>query len=371
MDLTRRFRDKMMKERLIFAYRGEVTKENSIPLLMLLDKEMENSEFAIVGRKRLFMFVLESLQNVSRHTSGDLYADMSLVVYSKTDNGYTVTTGNVVPSSSTNLLKEKLEQINSLDAKEIREVYRQMLSVAEFSDKGGAGLGLIEMAKKTGNKLDYAFVELDGDYSYFILSKTVDEGGIGMHYEGQEKKFRGKTISHLERLMADNNVNMIWCGHISSDVGKEVLSFTEAKLAEDDIELILKRRVFGTLVELLDNVANYSPGKEAESKFGMPVAMIKLKDKVYSITTGNLILNAQISHLKEKIDIINKYDKKGLKEFFVRSLSGQTIKTDSTGNMGLIDMARKSGSKLEYQFEKVNKLYSYYIVTVNISDKKL
>ena len=70
MDLTRRIRDKMMKERLMFAYRGVVTNENSIPLLMLLEKEMENSEFGFVGRKRLFMFVLESLQNVSRHGSG-------------------------------------------------------------------------------------------------------------------------------------------------------------------------------------------------------------------------------------------------------------------------------------------------------------
>jgi hypothetical protein len=361
----------MMKERLMFAYRGEVTTENSIPLLMLLDKEMENSEFAYAGRKRLFMFVLESLQNVSRHTSDYKYADMSLVVYSKTDNGYTVTTGNVVLSSSTQLLREKLEQINTLDAKEIREVYRQMLSVAEFSDKGGAGLGLIEMAKKTGNKLDFDFVTLDSNYSYFILSKTVDEGGIGMHLGGHEKAFTGKAISQLERLMSDNYVSMIWCGHISPDVGREVLSFTETKLSEDDIELMLKRRVFGTLVELLDNVASYSPGKEPESKFGMPVAMIKLKDKVYSITTGNLILNTKIPHLKEKIDIINRYDKKGLKEFFVKSLSGQTVDTDSTGNMGLIDMARKSGSKLDYQFEKINELYSYYIVTVNVSDKKL
>ena len=40
----------------------------------------------------------------------------------------------------------------------IRNVYRQMLSTAEISSKGGAGLGLIEMAKKTGNKLDYDFV---------------------------------------------------------------------------------------------------------------------------------------------------------------------------------------------------------------------
>ena len=57
-----------MKERLMFVYRGVVTNENSVPLLMLLEKEMENSEFGFVGRKRLFMFVLESLQNVSRHS---------------------------------------------------------------------------------------------------------------------------------------------------------------------------------------------------------------------------------------------------------------------------------------------------------------
>lgn len=370
MDLTRRIRDIMMKERLMFAYRGVVTNENSIPLLMLLEREMENSEFGFIARKRLFLFVLESLQNVTRHTSHDLYGEMSLVVYSKTDNGYTVTTGNVIPASGTHKLRETLEQINNLDPGEIREVYRQMLSVAEFSNKGGAGLGLIEMAKKTGNKLDFDFVSLDKDYSYFVLSKTVDESGIGMHHGGLEKAFHGKAISHLERLMAENSVNMIWCGHISADVGKEVLSLTEVKLSEDDIESVLRRRVFSILVELLDNVAKYSPGKEAERKFGMPVAIIKLTDKTYSLTTGNLILNSQVDHLKEKIDIINKYDKEGLKAFFIKSLSGQTVSSDSTGNMGLIDMARKSGSRLHYQFEKVNDLYSYYIVTVKVSDMR-
>jgi hypothetical protein len=337
-------------------------------MLTLLESEMENSEFGFVGRKRLFMFVLESLQNVSRHTSGDIYADMSLVVYSKTDTGYTVTTGNVIPAAGGITLREKLEQINRLDADEIKEVYRQMLSTAKFSDKGGAGLGLIEMAKKTGNKLDFDFVPIGKDYSYFILSKTVDEGGIGMHFGGHEKAFRGKAITQFERLMEENNVNMIWCGHISSDVGKEVLSFTEARLSEEDVESVLRKRVFSILVELLDNVAKYSPGNEAESMFGMPVVMIKLTDRAYSLTTGNLILNSHVHHLKEKIDIINKYDKEGLKEFFIKSLADQTVNSDSTGNMGLIDMARKSGSRLEYQFEKLNDLYSYYIVTVRVSD---
>ena len=107
MDLTRRIRDKMMKERLMFVYRGVVTNENSTSLLMLLEKEMENSEFGFVGRKRLFMFVLESLQNVSRHSSPVQHADMSLVVYSKTGDGYTVTTGNVIPVSAVQELKDQ------------------------------------------------------------------------------------------------------------------------------------------------------------------------------------------------------------------------------------------------------------------------
>ncbi len=356
----------MMKEHLMFVYRGVITNENSVPLLMLLEKEMENSEFGFVGRKRLFMFVLESLQNVSRHSDQKKHADMSIVVYSKTPSGYTVTTGNVLPSDKIADLKSKLDEINNLQTDEIRNVYRQMLTTAEFSNKGGAGLGLIEMAKKTGNKLDYDFVPLDDEFSYFILSKTVNSIGVGSHTGGEEKIFLGKDITQIERLMAENNVYLMWSGHISAEVEKEVLSFTEMQLVEADVELNIRRRVFRVLVEILENVGKYSPGKEAEMEFGMPVAMIRLDDEVYSLTTGNLVQNENVGHLKSKIDDINKYDKVGLKELFRNSLSDQNINTDSTGNMGLIDMARKSGSKLVYEFEQINERYSYFTLTVKV-----
>jgi hypothetical protein len=360
----------MMNGRLMFVYRGVVTNENSIPLLMLLEKEMENSEFGFVGRKRLFMFVLESLQNVSKHSDQD-QSDKSLVVYSKTDTGYTVTTGNVLPTARIDDLRKQLEQINSLQEDEIRKVYRQMLRSSEFSDKGGAGLGLIEMAKKTGNKLDYDFVPLDDKYSYFILSKTVNSVGVGVHFGGEPETFQGKVVTQIQRLMAENNIYFIWSGHLSSEIEREVLSFNETKLEEEDVELNLRRRVFSILVEILENVARYSPGKDAEKQFGMPVAMLRLKNEVYSLTTGNLIQNENVEILKEKLEIINRFDKVGLKELFRTSLSGLTIKSQSTGNMGLIDMARKSGSNLEYQFEQINEQYSYYTLTVKVDGKAI
>jgi len=369
MDFIHRIRDKMMKERLMFVYRGVVTNENSVPLLMLLEKEMEGSEFGFVGRKRLFMFVLESLQNVSRHSNTSQHANMSMVVYSKTDSGYTVTTGNVLPTSSIQDLKHKLDEINNLEADQIRTVYRQMLSAAEFSKKGGAGLGLIEMAKKTGNKLDYDFVKIDDKISYFILSKTVDSGGVGSHDKGNEEVFQGKSISKLEKLMEEDNVYLMWSGHISPDVGKEVLSFTETRLSEEEIKSNLRKRVFSILVELLDNVAKYSPGKKAEDQFGMPVAIIQLEGRVFSLTSGNLIPNTKVDTLKGTLDDINSYDKVALKDLFVKSLSDQTLDNDSTGNLGLIDMARKSASKLLYHFDRINDLYSYYTLTVKVEEK--
>ena len=39
----------------------------------------------------------------------------------------------------------------------------------KLSKKGGGGLGLIDIAKKSRNKLGYSFKEIDEDYSFFTL----------------------------------------------------------------------------------------------------------------------------------------------------------------------------------------------------------
>jgi hypothetical protein len=166
--------------------------------------------------------------------------------------------------------------------------------------------------------------------------------------------------------MAENHIYLIWSGHITQEVGKEVLYFTETKLTEDDIESNLRKRVFSILVEIIENIAKFSPGREAEEKFGKPVAMIRLKNMAYYLTTGNLILNENIAHLRNKLETINSYDKDGLRDLFIESLSHQRTDMESTGNMGLIEIARKSGNKLEYNFDMINDLYSYYTLTVMV-----
>lgn len=359
-----------MQERLLFVLRGDVTDKNSLHLLTLLENEMKDDSYGFTGRKRLFMYVLENLQNIAKHGEQIHNGRMSLVAYSKTDDGYTITTGNIISSGHVANLKMRLERVNKLDNVEIKSLYKQILSTSEFSEKGGAGLGLIEMAVKTGNRLDYDFIPAGDDFSYFILSKTVDASGLGVNCEGSSIKFKSDSVVQLENLMAEDSIYMIWSGHISSHIGEEVLSLTESRLTEENVDSALRRRVFNIMVEILENVSKYNPGREAEEKYGMPVVIIKLEDGKFLLTTGNLIFNSQVADLKEKLDVINRYDMSGLKDLFYSSLSKQSIDTDRTGNMGLINMARKSGSKLNYRFDTVNDIFSYFLLTVKVVDQE-
>ena len=97
--------------------------------------------------------------------------------------------------------------------------------------------------------------------------------------------------------------------------------------------------------------------------------MIRLEAGIYSLTTGNLILNEEVPPLREKLEQINSCDKAGLKELFRKAIIEQDIHSEGTGNMGLIEMARKSGNKLVYQFDHVNDQYSYYTLTIKVEEQ--
>ncbi len=371
MELIKKLRNKLLNEHLMFAYRGQVTGDNSVALLTLLEKEMELSAFSLLGRKRLFMFVLENLQNITRHGSATGDEVTSLVVYTKTSDGYNVSTGNALKTKEVKGLRENLEKINNLDPEKIREVYRAMLQDSNIGHKGGAGLGLIEMARKTGNKLEYDFFPVDKTYSYFILSKTVDAGGLGVNLPGTGAPFSGQKIANLEHMMKSNNIYFLWAGLMSHAISKELLNFSETTMLEAELEHNLHKRVFATLIELLQNVTQHSPGFEAERQYGVPLAMIRKTPSSYIITSGNLIRTSDIEHLRQKLDMVNNYDEEGLKRLLKVALIGQDMSQLSTGYMGLLEMARRSGHKLQYTFEEVNEEYSYYVLTVRVRAKGL
>ena len=91
----------------------------------------------------------------------------------KNVTGYSIITGNFVEGNEVNQLQNRLEEINSMNKDEIKELYKSVLANGEMSEKGGGGLGMIDIARKSGEKLDFGFIPFGENKSFFSLNVKV------------------------------------------------------------------------------------------------------------------------------------------------------------------------------------------------------
>ena len=66
-----------------------------------------------------------------------------------------------------------LEGATQLDEENLKDKYLKQMREGRLSSKGGAGLGLIDIRRKTGNKLDYHFLPLSDKISFFLLTTLI------------------------------------------------------------------------------------------------------------------------------------------------------------------------------------------------------
>lgn len=93
---------------------------------------------------------------------------------SKKDDNFVIQTGNYVDNESAEDLEAKLDQINGMDKEELKKYYQDVLSNGQLSEKGTAGLGMIDIARKSGNKLEYLFLPVNESSRFFCLTIKID-----------------------------------------------------------------------------------------------------------------------------------------------------------------------------------------------------
>ena len=62
---------------------------------------------------------------------------------------------------------------NALDKDGLRSYYKEVLDNGQYSVHGGGGLGMIDIARKSGNKLEYDFSDVNDDFGLYILKIKV------------------------------------------------------------------------------------------------------------------------------------------------------------------------------------------------------
>jgi hypothetical protein len=170
------------KNNVILSYKGNVDSDVINHVLDTVEDKMVQVNEQPKLRKKVYNVLVESLQNLYHHVDKvpeDFYDQTSekfgLLIVEKVDKGYKIITGNFVHADNIEKLEEKIKRINRSSHEEIKELYKFILNHQRISAKGGGGLGLVDIARKTGNKLDYTFKVYNDKYYFFYLNILVDE----------------------------------------------------------------------------------------------------------------------------------------------------------------------------------------------------
>lgn len=158
----------------MLSYKGEVSFDLVKSMLDNVEARLEKIEKNLKTKKKVFNVLVECFQNLSHHieTSDPVFDDvdegkMAFMIVSHDDDSYYVTTGNFILNSAIPKLKAWLNEINSRDEKSLRALYKEVLNNETFSEKGGGGLGFIDITRKAGTKMEYAFHKMEKSYSVF------------------------------------------------------------------------------------------------------------------------------------------------------------------------------------------------------------
>jgi len=175
---------KLDERNILLSFKGMVTSELLTTILSIMESKMDAYEEKPKVKKKVFNVLVECLQNLYHHIDKDdimeieqqlSFDSSALLMIAKNIDNYQIMTGNYMETKNVEELKGKLDIVNSMDKVELKTYYKEILSNGTRSSKGTAGLGMIDIARKSGQKLEYHFEEVDDHMTFFSLTVKIAE----------------------------------------------------------------------------------------------------------------------------------------------------------------------------------------------------
>lgn len=179
MEFVSQMHKSMVKNRILLVYEGEINQDITKAFTTMTQKNLDEDEQTSVPiKKRVYHVMVECLQNIGKHSdnieSGEPETPGNgIFMVSRFDEGFNVITGNPIANSKIEEITAMLNKVNNMDEEEIKAYYKQKIVESRLSEKGGAGLGFIDIVKKTGNKIEFHFEKLNENTSFFIVKTLI------------------------------------------------------------------------------------------------------------------------------------------------------------------------------------------------------
>ena len=170
---------KIMEEKdIMLIYCGEFSQELNKTLLSFTERKFKAENVEDNTRRKVFNIMVEILQNISKNKidSKENFPEVDAVfMIGNNNDDYILISSNMIGNSKIPLLKSRIDEVNLLDKEGLKQLYQKARLNTALSESAGAGIGMIDIARKSENKLEYSFEELNNDYSIFSLLVRISK----------------------------------------------------------------------------------------------------------------------------------------------------------------------------------------------------
>ncbi|MCE3226840.1 MAG: hypothetical protein K0S32_1391 [Bacteroidetes bacterium] len=171
-ELTKKIYDTMVSHQFVVSIMGNIDQHLLLSLLKITDKKLSKMEVDQTMKKRIFHFMIECAQNLSKIDKHQEHQNNSIFLIGKKNEDYMVHIGSIIKSSEKDNIIEIIEQVNAIESDEIKANFYKELTNHEIAQINPFLISLLGISKRNREKIQYESIKVD-EQNYFLSFKST------------------------------------------------------------------------------------------------------------------------------------------------------------------------------------------------------
>jgi len=165
---------------LFFCFGGPISQQLMVGIGDTLRNKMKFDDADSATIVKVFSMFVEQSQNIIHYSAektppNDDKAEMSsgIIGVGYDNDYYYVSCGNIIHNEVVESLREQLTKLQVMDRSELKRYYKEKRRNETPESSKGAGLGFIELARKSVKPIEFDVQKIDDEFSFFSLKTTI------------------------------------------------------------------------------------------------------------------------------------------------------------------------------------------------------
>ena len=167
-------RETYNQKNILLCFNGPFSQGLIVEIGSALKRHIEIEESS--SARDVFAIYIEIAQNIQHYSAAHRYEDSDLsatvVIWRRDDGHYAISAGNVVEAADGEKVCKRIEELAMLDKTQLKTEYKEQLRKPR-EEGSGAGLGLIDMARKASEPLSCSLRPVNAGRLLFFTLRVV------------------------------------------------------------------------------------------------------------------------------------------------------------------------------------------------------